>query len=130
MMKKQSAILFISLISLLVSFSSCKKSDAFDIRGAWRMVEYFGGSNFDGSMTFSGDLSSGTFTDQNKISGTYQVNGFEVSFSFDAVSPHSGRVHASFSGTFSDENYMSGTGQYIYYDQNDEEVTCYWVCTR
>lgn len=129
-MKKQGVILFISFMSLVFLFSSCKKSDVFDIRGAWKMVEYFGGSDFNGSIVFSGDLSSGSWTDQNNVSGTYNTNEIDVNFSFDATTTQSGRVHGSFSGTFSDENYMSGTGKYIYYDQNNDEVTCYWVCTR
>jgi hypothetical protein len=129
-MKKQNVILCILLMSFIILFSSCKKSDVFDIRGAWRIVEYFGGSDINGSMTFSGDLTNGTWNDQNNISGTYNVNGVEVSFYFDTTTDQSGRVQGSFAGTFSDENYMSGTGKYIYYDQNNDEVTCYWICTR
>ena len=126
----QKLILFIPLMSFIVLFSSCKKSDSFDIRGAWGMVEYMGGTDFHGHMTFSGDLSNGTWIDENNLSGTYSVNGVDVSFSFDATIDQPGRVKGSFTGTFSDDNYMSGTGRYIYVDQDNDEVICYWICTR
>jgi len=127
---RQNLILFIMFMSFIVLFSSCKKSDELDIRGEWGMVEYIGGADFHGRMTFSGDMTDGTWIDQNNISGTYHVNGVEVSFSFDATIDQTGRVQGSFTGTFSDENYMSGTGRYIYVDQNNDEVICYWICTR
>ncbi len=129
-MNTRIAIISLLAVALAASFASCKKSEVFDIRGAWAMVEYFGGAEFRGTMNFSGELTSGTWTDQNNLTGTYAANGFEVSFSFDTATGQAGRVKGSFTGTFSDENYMSGKGEYTYVDQDNEKVGCYWICTR
>lgn len=129
-MKKPKRIPFIFFMGAIVFLSACHKADVYDIRGTWKMAEYFGGAEFLGSITFSGDMTNGTWADQNKITGTYTDNGFEVKFSFDATIERTGRVHGSFSGTFSGENYMSGKGEYIYYDQDNSMASCYWVCGR
>lgn len=131
-MKKYTLILFILLMSFIVLFSGCKKSeetDVFDIRGTWGAVLVVANQNSTGAFTFSGSLTSGTFTD-GSASGNYNVNGNVVTFSLDYTDATYGRVHFSFTGSASDDNHMSGNISILYMDLNNQTVPGTWTCNR
>lgn len=76
-----------------------------DVRGTWALTEtYNDTSSFHVSMTFTGDLNSGTVTDSDGGVGTYTVSSSNVSFSLAYPS-----VTYAYSGTISDAHNMSGT---------------------
>jgi hypothetical protein len=95
------------VVAALVLLLGKKKKDepapeVFDIRGTWRLTATILGETFSGLFTFSGNLNNGTFVDEGGDTGTYTVNGRNVSFSYDDYL-------FSFTGRFIDQNRMEGT---------------------
>lgn len=77
----------------------------FDIRGSWTLEEqYYDGSSFEVTVTFSGDDESGTVSDSDGGTGTYTVNGTVVNFTLQFPD-----VSYDYSGLFADENRISGS---------------------
>lgn len=100
------------LVFMVIIASGCKNSTPtaptpapavqYDIRGTWSLdCTWKEGSvtwNLKGSTTFSGSLSSGTWT-WGQDSGNYEVNGANV---------HWSGSNQDFTGKFSSQNNMSG----------------------
>lgn len=129
---KKTLVLVVLLMSFIVSFSSCKKSeeaDIFDIRGTWGAVFKALDQTFTGTLTFSGNTTNGTVSD-GTFSGSYNVNGNVVNFTIDATDSTYGRIHNSYSGTAANDNLMSGTLILLYYDLNNTQVNGTWTCNR
>jgi hypothetical protein len=76
----------------------------YDIRGSWTLTEgYSDSSAFSVTLTFSGDLTSGTVTDSDGGTGTYTVDGNDVSFTINYP-----QVTYEYNGSFTDRENMSG----------------------
>lgn len=77
----------------------------YDIRGNWKIIEgYSDGSSFSVTLTFTGDLNSGTVTDSDGGTGTYTVDGNNLSFTLNYP-----EVTYEYTGGFSSREYMSGS---------------------
>lgn len=91
---------------LVVLLAGKKKKDepapeVFDIRGDWTVWDTQAGDLLWSYFTFSGSVNSGSFVDSDGDTGSYTVNGREVSFSYDAYPFY-------FNGNFVDHDHMRG----------------------
>lgn len=123
------------LVLSLVTITSCKK---FDITGTWTMTQNgqvgqklaeLRGASLDGkkgwtdifNITFTGTVESGTFLDDFGDTGTYTVDGDNVSFIYPLFDWR-------FTGTASDDNTVSGT--YMDYDGGVLDYIDSWSMIR
>lgn len=97
------------VVALLVVLLAGKKKDdeqpapeVFDIRGDWTLWDTAAGDLLFAYFTFSGSRNNGTFIDHEGDTGTYSVNGRNVSFSYDAY-------NIDFTGNFVDQGHMRGS---------------------
>jgi hypothetical protein len=120
-------VIFVCMGVLLAGslfYFSCKSSDEeFDIRGTWDMNALTTGDTW--AITFTGSKENGSLTDSFfgcGGSGTYAVNGTQVSFDifYSCVSSH-----LICDGTVTNDNTMSGS-----YVVNPFGDTGYWLATR
>ena len=110
-------LLGVVLISMIFTTTSCKKH--YDIRGTWTVsfewnvsspAKVMANSKVSSeklysntcTITFSGDETTGTFIDCFDDTGTWSVDGDEVSW-------HYTYYPTTYSGTISDDSHMSGT---------------------
>jgi len=101
-------IVVVAAIVLLVS-SKKSKEDEYNIVSNWIIYEnYPDGTSGEQYITFSGSKTSGTFVDQDGFTGTYNVNGRNVNFSYDFG------LWFSYSGTFTGKDTMSGNWNWTY----------------
>jgi hypothetical protein len=107
----------------LLATSSRKKND---IQGAWSLTEsYNDGSSFAVTVTFSGGLTSGTVTDSEGGSGTYDYTDDTLDFTL--VFPEVTYKYSG--GEFSDDaNTISGTCKR--YQDEANAVSGTWTATR
>ena len=131
-MKRKGLLLLIGFMGFVISFSSCKKSEEvyeFDIRGNWEMVIIIAGNSETKTITFSGSLTYGTFTD-GVDSGTYNVTDKEVALTIDTVDADYGRIHWELSGVASSDDQMEGIAALSYLDQDNFQVSGTWIGNR
>jgi len=115
-MKKKLMILLIATLFITMMFSTgCKKK--FDITGTWTInFTWASGLSGTGTMTFTGDKTSGTFTNNYGGKGTYTVDGNNAKWVYTSGT--------TYTGTSSDDDHMSGT-MVSYLGSNGT-----WTCTR
>jgi len=103
-----STILFMCL-SIIFVLSACGASADYDIRGTWHYILIdTNGNNFDeGTVTFSGSPTSGTYIELNfydvEYTGKYQVKHTSLSLIGDE----------NWQGVISDSNNISGTWKHV-----------------
>ena len=89
--------------------SACGAAADYDIRGTWKytLIDTAGNTFDDGTVTFSGSPTSGTYTELNfydvEYSGKYRVKNTSLSLVGDE----------NWQGIISDGNSMSGTWNHI-----------------
>jgi len=100
-MKKKLMILLIATLFITMMFSTgCKKK--FDITGTWTInYNWTNWVSATGTITFTGNKTSGTFTNNASNTGTYTVDGNNVNWVYPSGT--------TYTGTSSDDNHMSGT---------------------
>jgi len=96
----------------------------YDIRGTWNMSEvYSDKSNFSVTLTFTGGLDSGTVTDSDGGSGTYTVDGNNVTFTLIFS-----QVTYEYTGSFLNHENMSGDSKR--HTAADNYFTGEWIATK
>ena len=96
----------------------------YDIRGTWYVSEvYSDRSNFSVTLTFTGDLDSGTVTDSDGGSGTYTIDGNNVTFTL--IFP---QITYEYTGSFLNHQNMSGDSKR--YTAADNYFTGEWIATK
>jgi hypothetical protein len=99
----------IAVTALIVFLLTKKKKDDYNITGNWIITEtYPDGSYGEQYLTFAGGKNSGSFVDQDGYTGTYSVNGENVSFSYDYG------LWFSYNGAFTSKDRMSGNWNWTY----------------
>jgi tetratricopeptide (TPR) repeat protein len=102
----------IAVAALIVVLASGKKKkeqeEEYNIVGNWIIYENINGESLEEYITFSGSRTSGTFVDQDGLTGTYSVSGRNVNFSYDFG------LWFTYNGTFTGRDTMSGTWDYVY----------------
>ncbi|MGD2091571.1 MAG: hypothetical protein PVH61_35690 [Candidatus Aminicenantes bacterium] len=84
------------------------------IQGNWTLAEeYEDGSSFTVTVTFTGDIESGTVVDSDGGIGTYTVTGGSVYFILEYP-----EVIYEYTGDFSDEENMGGDAKRLYVNDN------------
>jgi len=122
------------VLSLLFTTTACKKT--YDIRGTWSITYNWGANNVKvagvldkaeegkvygtGTITFSGNKTSGTFIDSYGDAGKWTVDGDKIEFTYDGY-------NTTYTGTLKDENNMSGTMTEVY---NGVNYNGTWSATR
>lgn len=77
---------------------------SYDIRGTWSVQgTWSGGSTFTISKRFSGEKKSGAVVIEDLLTGTYNVNGKDVSWTYAFI------ISVTYTGKFTDKDSMSGT---------------------
>lgn len=96
----------------------------YDIRDSWLLEElYTDGSEFVVTLTFSGDIESGTVTDSDGGTGTYTVQSSSISFTLEFPD-----IAYEYTGALSSRNNMGGTSSRII--SGGETITGSWRATR
>ena len=96
----------------------------YDIRGSWTLTEaYADNSTFKVDLTFTGDLESGTVTDSDGGTGTYTVDGNDITFTLDFP-----QVTYEYTGRFSNRETMSGNSKR--YTAADNYSPGDWIAVR
>ena len=117
-MKSKTIILSLSIIILIV-LCSCSPATEYDIRGAWDFTMIYQDGLFydDGTITFSGSETSGTYRLVNyyeiEYEGEFKVNGVAITLVGDD----------NWKGNFIDANHLAGT-----WEAEDESGE--WSATR
>ena len=84
------------------------------IQGPWTLAEqYEDGSSFTVTVTFTGEVKSGTVVDSDGGTGTYTVSGANVTFTIEYPD-----VIYEYTGRFSEENQMSGDSKRFIVNEN------------
>jgi len=97
-------IAVVAAVVLLLS-----KSKEYNIVGNWTIHEnYPDGTSDNQYITFIGSKTNGTFVDQDGFTGTYNVSGKSVHFSYDLG------LWFSYSGTFTSKDSMEGSWSWTY----------------
>lgn len=131
-MKRKAIFVSVGLLILVLTFSSCKKSEEasrFDIRGTWGVVMTIEGQSVTGTFTFQGTLTYGNVITEGVITGSYNVNDRQVTITHDTYSDEYGDIHFTLTGVASGDNQMGGTLDIFYVDFN-QTVTGTWRCNR
>ena len=96
----------------------------YDIQGSWTLEEeYDDESSFDVTVFFTGDDTSGTVVDSDGGTGTYTVDGVQVTFTLEFPI-----ITYEYSGLFIDVDTMSGTSVRII--SGGSTISGDWVATR
>ncbi len=112
-MKKKLMILLIAALFVAMVFSTgCKKK--FDITGVWTVNTSILGMTIQTQVTFSGSRDSGVFIDDTDLTGSYTVNGDNVSWEYS--------LGAVYTGVVDNDNSMHGT--------KDGYITGTWTAVR
>jgi hypothetical protein len=84
------------------------------IQGSWSLAEeYEDGSSFNVTLTFTGDIESGTVVDSDGGIGTYEVSGGSVYFIIEYP-----EVLYEYTGDFYDDENMGGDAKRFYVNEN------------
>ncbi len=96
----------------------------YDIRDPWLLEEkYSDGSEFVVTLTFSGDIESGTVTDSDGGSGTYTVQSSSISFTLEFPD-----ITYEYNGSIPNRDQMTGFSSRIIH--GGETITGDWTATR
>ena len=116
----------IIIVLVLMTFPGCKKG--IDITGTWFITAALLGQNFTDTYTFVGNKSTGEVLWEGQSLGTYEVNGYNVSFILEYIDADGDYIIESYEGLIEDDYYMSGT---IYYTlEGQPRVTGTWFGER
>ncbi len=119
MKKRISAWTTLAALLLIAIFAGCDQSAEYDIRGTWDYVQYHMETVVydNGTISFSGDPSGGTWTLYNlydvEYIGTYHVNNTKVVL----------EGEEQWIGNFMDETHMEGSWQ-------GEDDSGTWTATK
>jgi len=83
----------------------CNLTNLYDVRGNWRFTGKYNGIDFDKTLTFSGDKTRGTVTDEQNGTVAYTSDGYSVNFDLSIIC----FCEKNWKGTFVDKDYMEGT---------------------
>ncbi len=105
-MKKVHFILIAaSILAGMMLIAGCNSTGLYDVRGTWRLTGNYNGIDFDKTLTFSGDRTRGTVTDELNGTATFTSDGYHVDFDLSIIC----FCQKTWRGYFMDKDYMEGT---------------------
>ena len=85
--------------------AGCYSTTLFDIRGTWRFIGNYNDIDFDKTLTFNGEKTRGTVTDELNGTATFSSDGLHVEFNLSIIC----FCQKTWNGYFVDKNNMEGT---------------------
>jgi len=105
-MKKAHFILTVtSILAGILLITGCNPTNIYDVRGTWIFSGKYNGEVFDKTLTFRGDITQGTVTDELSGKAAYTSNGHNVKFDLSIIC----FCEKKWNGYFVDKDYMEGT---------------------
>jgi hypothetical protein len=105
-MKKARLILMAAIILVGVMLSAgCYTTIPYDVRGTWRFAGNYNDVDFDKTLTFSGEKTRGTVTDELNGTATFTSDGYHVNFDLSIIC----FCKKTWRGYFIDKDNMEGT---------------------
>jgi len=105
-MKNAHIILIAAIILAGVMLSAgCYSTTFYDVRGTWRFTGNYNGTDFDKTLTFSGEKTKGTVTDKLNGTASFTSDGYHVDFDLSIIC----FCQKTWKGYFVDKDNMEGT---------------------
>lgn len=105
MKKAQFILIAASILAGVMLNVGCDTTNLYDVRGTWRFTGSYNGIDFDKTLTFSGDKTQGTVTDELDGVAQYTSDGYHVNFDLSIIC----FCQKTWRGYFVDKDYMKGT---------------------
>ena len=105
-MKKAHFILIVSgILAGILLNTGCNSTNIYDVRGTWIFSGKYNGAAFDKTLSFRGDMTNGTVTDELNGIAAYTSDGYNVNFDLSIIC----FCEKNWKGYFVDKEYMEGT---------------------
>jgi len=105
-MKNARLILIAAIILAGIMINAgCDSTTLYDVRGTWRFTGNYNGTDFDKTLTFSGDKTRGTVADELDGLASFTSDGYHVDFDLSIIC----FCQKTWKGYFVDKDNMEGT---------------------
>ena len=105
-MKKAHFILIAAgILAGIMLNTGCNSTNIYDVRGTWVFSGNYEGTDFVTTLTFRGDKTQGTVTDELNGTAAYTSDGYNVNFDLSIIC----FCEKYWKGYFVDKDYMEGT---------------------
>jgi len=105
-MKKAHFILIAAIILAgIMHNTGCNLTNIYDVRGTWIFTGKYSDIDFDKTLTFRGDMTQGTVTDELNGIASYTSDGYNVNFDLSIIC----FCKKNWMGYFVDKDHMEGT---------------------
>jgi len=74
-----------SILAGIMLNIGCNLTNMYDVRGTWRFTGEYNGIDFDKTLTFRGDKTQGSVTDELDGTATYTSDGHNVNFDLSII---------------------------------------------
>ena len=94
-----------SILAGILLNTGCNSTNIYDVRGTWIFSGKYNGEVFDKTLTFKGDMTQGTVTDELNGIAAYTSDGYNVNFDLSIIC----FCEKNWKGCFVDKDSMEGT---------------------
>ncbi len=94
-----------SILAGIMLHAGCNLTNQYDVRGIWIFTGNYNGIDFDKTLTFSGDKTQGTVTDELSAIASYTSDGYNVNFDLSIIC----FCKKTWKGNFVDDDHIEGT---------------------
>ena len=105
MKKAHFVLIAASIITGTILSTGCDITNQSDVRGTWIFTGNYNETDFEITLTFSGDKTQGTVTDELNNIATYTSAGYTVNFDISIIC----FCKKTWKGYFVDKDHMEGT---------------------